>query len=243
MRKIITTFAFALGLAASAQAQTYGGGGTQGGWPIIPPPILIPPTFPGSIDLSTNATAGGGTWSFTLPRDPLGTVSGSAAASFVPPALPDTSGSSWLGLPFTGEAYELGGTSVTYSIDFSLAGSVPGTARLSGLWSAFGDTDSPVVLSLNGTEIGSLGDVRAFPTALTAFSVDPALFLADSNTLSISFQSIPGSTLQGLELDSDIIRLQAAVTATPVPAPGGAVAIIGLLGLGLLRRRRGGRGN
>jgi hypothetical protein len=237
MRKTITTIACALGFVASAHAQTFGGSGTQGGgWPIITP-ILVTPTFPGSIDLSTNASYAGSTWNFTLSRESLGTVSGTAAAFTGPATLPNTLSSSWVGLPYTGEAYELGGISVTYSIDFSLAGSVPGTAKLSGLWSAVGTTASPVVLSLNGNEIGSLGDVGTFPAALTPFSVDPTLFLTDMNTLSISFQAIAGSTLQGLELASDTIRLEAAVTASPVPAPGGMSAVFGLLSLAVVRLR------
>jgi hypothetical protein len=248
MRTMILTGAavLVLGCAASgsARAQTFGGSGSQGGSFGFPPPVLVTPVFPGSVDLSTVATFSD-SWTFTIPKVDGGSVTGPAGVPYPfssPATLPDTSASSWLGLPFTGSFYAEGGTAVIYSSIFSLAGSVPGTASLSGFWSAYGTTGSPVVLSLNGADIGELTGVSAFPDALTAFSADTALFLPDQNTLSVTFLDVAGDT--GFDLENDMFRVEAAVTATPVPAPGDSAAGVGLLVLvaGLRRRRARGAG-
>lgn len=196
------------------------------------------PTFAASIDLSTPGSGAFSSWSFIMPYQAGGSVSGptgplSGSTVAYASSFPNNTSSSWQGLPNTGLAYWLGATSLTFSTVFSLSGTYPGTALLSGGWavdgSAFGAMTA--TLSLNATVIGEVSDFTSLSTGLTDLSAPSDAFVPGLNTISIAFSL--NNAYGAAAFDSDAIRVQAVVTANDIPEPAPWMVPV-IMGFGLL---------
>lgn len=186
-----------------------------------PAPVVVLP-FPGTVNLSTSSP-GFDNWTYALPAGPL-TTSGSPGALqsdalYFASAFPDDAASQWEGLPFTGQAYWLGATRLVYANTFDLSGARLDTAKLSGGWAVGGGGWGGAVatLSINGTALGTVDDFATLASGLAAFSVDPSLLLPGLNTLSVTFSG--GLPEYDDFLDEDIFRINALLTASPIPEP------------------------
>lgn len=143
----------------------------------------------------------------------------------------NTSASAWIGDNTAGSgsgfsSFSSGGA-LSFSTSFTMVGLDPGTAQMSGVWTA----DDAGELLLNGNVISTLGN---WGQGLISFSASSADFVSGTNTLTVVLTT-SDNAWEGARVQ--IASATAAATTVPEPLSS-AILAAGLVGLGLVRSRR-----
>lgn len=162
---------------------------------------------------------------------------GGAVAYNHPSYALSNAGSQWISIATDGASNDLNHRQTIFATRFDLTGYDASTAAISGIWGV----DNAATIFLNGVDTGEfieLNDDRESFTTLRGFNIND-YFTSGVNLLTIDitngYTDVNRTNIGPLALRFDDMLL----TATRVPEPGTlALVALGLVGLGLSRRRK-----